>query len=80
MKHNFFLSAPKQNQPKVQTKRDAEKPCVKGTPVSKPTKAVSTSSKDNLDTQSQCSSTHSTKSFKTVSFPINFIIICPFEK
>ncbi|XP_034825685.1 putative leucine-rich repeat-containing protein DDB_G0290503 [Maniola hyperantus] len=61
----FDSLAPVKNQSKVQIKRDIEKPAVKVTPVSKPSKAISTSSKDNLDTQSQCSSIHSTKSFKT---------------
>ncbi|XP_023938293.1 paramyosin [Bicyclus anynana] len=60
-----FDSTSIKNQPKIQPKRELEKAGVKLTPVSKPVKAVSTSSKENLDTQSQCSSIPSTKSFKT---------------
>ncbi|CAH2208518.1 jg2710, partial [Pararge aegeria aegeria] len=59
-----FDSLAMKNQPKVSSKRDLEKTGVKVTSISKPAKAISTSSKD-FDTQSQCSSTHSIKSFKT---------------
>ncbi|CAH2091854.1 unnamed protein product [Euphydryas editha] len=61
----FETSAHNKNQSKTQNKRDTDKQSSKVPVVIKTKLQSSTASKDNFDAKSQCSSTTSTKSFKT---------------
>ncbi|XP_061378997.1 golgin subfamily A member 4-like [Danaus plexippus] len=57
----FDVAAPVKSQSKIQNKKEPEKNCTKVLPKIK----IPTSSNENLETQSQCGSVHSSKSFKT---------------